>query len=182
MWALYHKGEAKINFLKQNNGVTLIALAVSVVIMIILASITINLTIGDQGITQKAKNEKNNTRIKMIQDAKTTYYLEKDLGQTNDSLLDYLINRGVITEEERTEIENNDNKLVIGNTTISFAKRLVDAFKDGELQVGDWVNYKNPTSVSVTGEGYTSAGYISPASRTGMTAENLPDVLTEDLA
>lgn len=67
MWALYHKGEAKINFLKQNNGVPLIALAVSVVIMIILASITINLTIGDQGITQKAKNEKNNTRIKMIQ-------------------------------------------------------------------------------------------------------------------
>lgn len=37
-----------------------------------------------------------------------------------------------------------------------------------KVQVGDYVNYPNPTTVQVTGSGYSQTGYTSPASKTGM--------------
>ena len=37
-----------------------------------------------------------------------------------------------------------------------------------KVQIGDYVNYPNPTTVQVTGTGYSQTGYTSYASRTGM--------------
>ena len=37
-----------------------------------------------------------------------------------------------------------------------------------KVQVGDYVNYPNPTTVQVTGNGYSQTGYTSYASQTGM--------------
>ncbi len=37
-----------------------------------------------------------------------------------------------------------------------------------KVQVGDYVNYPNPTTIQVTGTGYSQTGYTSYASQTGM--------------
>ena len=165
--------------LRKKKGITLVALVVTIVVMLILAGVSLNVILGDQGILKKAKDGADKTKVEAIKEGKMLYEAEKYMEATDVSLLDYLEEKGLINSEERAEIEAT-NKLVIGDYTISFAKRLVDAFKDGELQVGDWVNYKNPTSVSVTGEGYTSTGYTSPASRTGMSEENIGVELNQE--
>ena len=40
---------------RQNKGITLIALVVTIVVLLILAGITINLILGDEGIFRKAQ-------------------------------------------------------------------------------------------------------------------------------
>ena len=125
---------------KSTRGITLVALVVTIVVMLILAGVSLNVILGDQGILKKAKDGADKTKVEAIKEGKMLYEAEKYMEATDVSLLDYLEEKGLINSEERAEIEAT-NKLVIGDYTISFAKRLVDAFKDGELQVGDYVNY-----------------------------------------
>ena len=125
---------------KSTRGITLVALVVTIVIMLILAGVSLNVILGDQGILKKAKDGADRTRVEAIKEGKMLYETEKYMGETSGSLLDYLESNGLIDAEERAEIEAT-NKLVIGDYTISFAKTLVQAFKDEELQVGDYVNY-----------------------------------------
>ena len=40
----------------KNNGITLVALVITIIILLILAGVTINLTIGENGIFRTAKN------------------------------------------------------------------------------------------------------------------------------
>lgn len=47
--------KSKKNYLKGNKGITLIALVVTIIILIILAGISINLVLGENGLIQKAK-------------------------------------------------------------------------------------------------------------------------------
>ena len=48
-----------MNKLKNKKGITLIALVVTVVVLIILAGVSINAVIGDDGIIKKAQNSAN---------------------------------------------------------------------------------------------------------------------------
>ena len=53
-------GKQKMNKLKrQNEGITLIALVVTIVVLIILASISVNLVFKEGGLIDKAKQAKN---------------------------------------------------------------------------------------------------------------------------
>lgn len=53
----------------KKNGITLISLVITIIVLIILASITINLLIGESGIITKAKEAKINTEISIIEEA-----------------------------------------------------------------------------------------------------------------
>ena len=48
---------------KENKGITLIALVITIIILIILAGISINLILGQNGVIGKAKKAKNDTEI-----------------------------------------------------------------------------------------------------------------------
>lgn len=49
----------------KENGITLIALVVTVVVLLILATISINLAFGDSGVFSSAKDARNQTENKM---------------------------------------------------------------------------------------------------------------------
>lgn len=53
---------------KKQNGVTLIALVVTIIVLIILAGISINLILGDNGIITIAKKAKENTELAKIEE------------------------------------------------------------------------------------------------------------------
>ena len=93
---------------KENNGITLVALVVTIVVLLILACVSINLVLGENGLIKNARDAKNKT-----EEAQTN-----EVGQI-DSI--------------SSEI---DKYLTV-----------VDAFKQGKLVAGDYVNYKNPTKV-----------------------------------
>lgn len=49
------------NFVKKQNGITLIALVVTIIVLIILAGVSINMLVGDNGIINMAQRAKNET-------------------------------------------------------------------------------------------------------------------------
>ena len=54
--------------MKNNKGVTLVALVVTIIVLIILAGISINLILGDNGIITIAKKAKENTELAKIEE------------------------------------------------------------------------------------------------------------------
>ena len=66
--------------IKNNKGVTLVALIVTIIVLIILAGISINLVLGDNGIITIAKKAKENTELAKIEE-------EKSLNELYDELI-----------------------------------------------------------------------------------------------
>ncbi len=161
-------------------GITLVALVVTVVILLILAGISIYLVLDNNGIIAKADEARDKSAIEAIREARVLWNTEAYLG-SDESLSDYLFRQGLITEEEKT-IVDNEGKISRGDYKFSFKETLVEMFKAGKLQVGDWVSYKNPTKVSAdvkaTDSSYSDTGYTSLAERTGM---SVADGYSEDI-
>ena len=114
--------------LREQKGITLVALVITIIIIIILATVAINFAFGDNGL------------IKRAEDARDYY--------TNSA------------EYEEQSMANLDAYLE-GIT----APTVVEAFKNGELQAGDYVNYvpdeHDPVIVGTDKTGYTDAEEIS---------------------
>ena len=119
-------------------GITLLALIITVVILIILAAVTINITLNS-GLINQAK-----------QAGEDTMQAAKDEQQMLDDAASYI-----------NEILADTNK----------AKTLVQAFKDGEIQVGDYVDYEpdphDPVTVGTDKTGYTDEeGFLGTTDQT----------------
>lgn len=69
--------------MKNNNGVTLVALVVTIIVLIILAGMRINLTLGDNGIITIAKRAKENTELAKIEEEKELNELYSQLASEN---------------------------------------------------------------------------------------------------
>ena len=70
--------------LKNKNGVTLIALAVTIIIMLILAGVTISTLTGNSGITTKASKAKNKSYLANIKEEYELYLSEKRMDDEYD--------------------------------------------------------------------------------------------------
>ena len=113
---------------KETNGITLIALVVTIVVLLILAGVSINMVLGENGIVTKAKDARDKTEQAKQNDLASMDQFIKDM----DDIL-------------------NDNGTPGGDDTPTETKTLVEAFNAGELKIGDYVEYK-PTE----GQTYTS--------------------------
>ena len=51
----------QMNKIKQNSAITLIALVITIIVLLILAAVTLNIVLGENGIFTKAKNAKEET-------------------------------------------------------------------------------------------------------------------------
>ena len=114
---------------KETNGITLIALVVTIVVLLILAGVSINMVLGQNGIVTKAKDARDKTEQAKQNDLASMDQFVKDM----DDIL-------------------NDNGTSGGDDTPTETKTLVEAFNAGELKIGDYVEYK-PTARQT----YTSA-------------------------
>ena len=125
-----NKNMKKLENRVHEQGITLVALVITIVIIIILATITINMALGDNGL------------IKQAEDA-------RDMAANDTSY----------TEDSLTNVSSYLNELLAGTDT-SNAKTLVQAFKDGEIEAGDYVNYK-PSEVKSVTVGTDKTGYTN---------------------
>lgn len=138
--------------LKNKNGITLVALVVTIVVLLILAGVSINLVVNQNGIIRKGKEAKNANKAATIKEELSLWEADKfasDNGAgTHESMDDFLTrlkNKGLISEDD-IQVINDTRKLQVGKETIEFpssAKTLVQAFLDGELKVGDYLNYND---------------------------------------
>ena len=100
---------------KENKGVTLIALAVTIIVMLILAGVTISALTGNSGITTKSK------QAKMLSEAKTeeeairlvvTYTnMQKNIGEENIIYLgEPLHDKDLVSGDKWKVILDTENK------------------------------------------------------------------------
>ena len=72
--------------MKNQRGITLIALVITIVILIILAGVAINLSVGENGLITNALSSKDKNRIAMLEEEKDLWKLNKSMdNHTNDS-------------------------------------------------------------------------------------------------
>ena len=116
----YLRCKISSNFMQKNklanqNGITLIALIVTIVILIILAGLSINLVLGENGIIAKAKEQQEKQDIARILE---NLELEKDaVGIDNENTItlekyiDFIKQKGIIINENI--LENNEKSALI---------------------------------------------------------------------
>lgn len=93
--------------LRNKNGITLIALVVTIVVLLILAGVSINLVLDNNGIIEKSKDAKIRTRASQVEDEiglwKQSNFIKKESNQAQesaDTVLASLISRKLLTEDE----------------------------------------------------------------------------------
>ena len=96
----------KIN--KDENGVTLISLVITIIILLILAGVTLSLTLGDNGIITQAQKAKEAQEIAAIKEDFQLAILDKELEKGGTGL----------TKEELEEIAGNYGELQEDGNTI----------------------------------------------------------------
>lgn len=121
---------------KKQNGITLIALIVTIIVLIVLAGVSINLVAGSDGILKKATTavDKNATanaeeEINLALDAlKVEYY--KDL-YTTQSLKEYLLEKCSNFPTESGQITSNDSQLIYSDKNGN--KSYIELSDDGDI-------------------------------------------------
>ncbi len=96
--------------LKENKGITLVALVVTIVVLLILSGITINMTIGENGIITKAQETARKTN--QIE-ANTQSYLN----ELQQDVAEELANADIEIYLDKTE-SNVDNVIITIKGTI----------------------------------------------------------------
>ncbi len=117
--------------MKQKNGITLIALVVTIIVLIILAGVSVNLVLGQNGIITKAKEAKKNHEKEAVKEKVSLmmgeYATERE--ENNKTLNDYLenqekagniesIEQGEENEEGTQTIIVDDYRVVIDEETL----------------------------------------------------------------
>ena len=154
-----NKENMKKNIVKRQTGITLIALVITIIVLLILAGVAISMLSGNNGILNKAVQTKDATRGGEVQETVTLEAANnagaEHLGETKKTrsqVISELHTNGKLTDAEVATLKEND-VITIGGITIDFsvlgpisnAKTLVQAFKDGEINVGDYITNYNST-------------------------------------
>ncbi len=135
---------------KKIEGITLVALVLTIVIMLILAGITLNLTIGENGVLLKAKNASITQKFATYKEA-TELIMDPSLTIAGNEIANYLpsiteedINKFAIVNGELSYLGNNEQEILIANslkisTTENSNVEDIVKIKDEVLNLGDSV-------------------------------------------
>lgn len=94
---------------RKNEGITLIALIITIIVLIILAGVTINMVIGNNGIftqTQKAKIKTEQSNVyEAMQLQVSDYEIEKNTEGTTDTLVNYIKSKNIINDNNVINVQ-----------------------------------------------------------------------------
>ncbi len=132
----------------------MIALVITIIVLLILATISIATLTGDNGLLTKAGDAKEETRGASVEEARNLWKInqetdnqtESETAQTLEQLLNDLEKQNLITPKERTIIEET-GEVTIGSRSIVFKEK----DKRDYVEIGDYVNY-NPTILTKDGK------------------------------
>ena len=115
-----HTNKPMSNILTSNTAITLVALVITIIVLLILAGVTLNMVIGENGIFGKANTASENTKIANAKEIIRLAVLENEVYKnTNDSRAKS--DSGLQTEIE-TKLTNEGYKVEEGKITIGKAE------------------------------------------------------------
>ena len=106
----------KLQTKKSNTGITLITLVITIVVLSILAGVSINTVVGDDGIIQKAKEQAEATRRASAEEEMNRLVLEYQLAKSDETLESFLQEK--VTEGRIDGVTDN------GDGTITITKKV----------------------------------------------------------
>ena len=101
---------------KEMKGITLVALVITIVVLLILAGVSINTVLGDDGIIKKAKEAAEATKRASAEEEMNRLVLEYQLASNDETLESFLQEK--VTEGRIDEVTDN------GDGTITITKKL----------------------------------------------------------
>ena len=118
------------NIIKQEKGITLISLVITIIILLILAGVTLSLTLGDRGIITQAQKAKEAQEIAAIKEDMQLAILDKELEKGGTGL----------TKEELEEIAGNYGELQEDGNTIKtdegYEIKIDEIYQEGGGTIG----------------------------------------------
>ena len=143
-------------------GITLIALAITIVVLLILAGISISMLTGENGVITQAKISKEETEISEEKEAVQIAYTgavgekmgsEDITAEDVQKQLDINGTKATASGNIKVKFTKSGRTYKIKGSTISGthegtetgSKTLVQAFKDGEIKIGDYITNYNDT-------------------------------------
>lgn len=141
--------------LMNKSGITLIALVITIIVLLILAGVSINAIMGDEGLMSNARSAKENTRGGNVKEKVELVVKENQLNEYSDvdkktrqEVIDELYADEQLTDEE-VELLKTTDIITIGNIEIDFSLLNDDEdnsgedveIVDAELLIGDYVEY-----------------------------------------
>ena len=101
---------------KEMKGITLVALVITIVVLLILAGVSINTVLGDDGIIKKAKEAAETTKRASAEEEMNRLVLEYQLAKSDETLESFLQEK--VTEGRIDEVTDN------GDGTITITKKV----------------------------------------------------------
>lgn len=160
--------------MKKEQGVTIISLIVTIIVLIILAGVSINLTLGQNGIITKAKQAKENMEIAQIEEQKelnelyvqlennetsidsTSYDAIAKLAEFKRKIASAITNKGIQTSED-----DSADTMAKNITDITSSKPKKYLIKDGIIQDNLTFTGARNSSGSAKPTATQASGYIS---------------------
>ena len=153
---------------KKAKGITLVSLVVTIIVLLILAWVAINFSIGDGGILKRAEDAASKYEEASIKEVIDIYKLNEAMGG-EETLKEYLIEKGIISEEEIEEeglIKLSEN--IYGISTYEELKYLSESVNKGEEYSGKTIyvlndidckaEYNEETGELISGENFEPIG------------------------
>ena len=120
--------------IKQEEGITLIALVVTIVVLLILAGVSISLVLNNNGVISKAKDAKNSTEKGQAQDEVN---LAINYLQIEDAT-------STLTQEDRRKILEDELRKISADSSVSISgdgfkiiHKKYEFFVDEDLKISD---------------------------------------------
>ena len=119
--------------MKRQEGVTLIALAVTIIVMLILAGVSISTLTGNSGISKNAENARLQNELGSIIEKINLAISESFMNDVNVDKMKVLIDKGYIIENKDKNYDYVDASTVLGSSS-KFGK----GNEDKERYILDW--------------------------------------------
>lgn len=101
--------------MRNQKGITLLMLVLTIIVLLVLAAISINIALGDNGIFRNANNAKIMSKVEVLDDTIKAYTLKSsDPYSSSKKTIDDLINEGILTKITITDgaTEETDKKTI----------------------------------------------------------------------
>ena len=139
--------------LKNNKGITLIALVITIIVLLILAGVSIAMLTGQNGVLTKASNAKVANYIGEVKDqisliaaeTMTQYYEDTYVAETNNTTGNVVYDSNALDDKIKTNIEGEKNA----------TKSLADFVANGVT-----IDTTTSGKVTVSYQGYKTTGTI----------------------
>lgn len=121
----------------KNQGITLIALVITIVVLLILAGITIGTLTSDDSVIKEAKKAKKSTEIVGVEEQIEMAILEAEKKYRNptlDNIIEEMINNKIISDSSQVDTKTGDITSDLGYV---IKGKLDDYIKIGPHKLGD---------------------------------------------